>query len=536
MKKIILLLLLLTTNHVFAMGYKPEHITADSTWLVEFQQRIQEYDTLLNKGYWELKVYDSTSVDINKYSRKLREIVYHPYNKKRLDRIQGIFPDSLMNRVARVTYINLLNRWNKLDSGVRYYRDPLTSKFISYRADFEGQKRSNKFLRNIIGSDLDRQRRKDAWLAKISISPIIAEDLKKLIKERNRFARGYEFDNYYEFQLSKMGMTDDDLIQVLNKIENVSRKPYLRILERLKDEASFDTVEVWDVSYLFKSIPYNITTLLNYGTTRLVVDSVFASLGLSLDTLRIRTDFEERENKLQISFCAPITIPHDIAVSSQYSSGFTGLRTLLHENGHAVYFSHINQQHYSLKNTPASCLSEGMAMFIGEYSNHPDFWLKFINSQDSYSEISTQQLKVRKIYILRRLLALIYFERDLYLSDGENPNDLYWYYQHGILFVNPQPSIEAWAWSERLVFYPVYNQNYVIGELIASQTRAYLTAQGEPLMNNPNIGLYLKEKYFNPGASKDWFELVEDATGEPLTTKHLISEMFGEQHQPEIID
>ena len=68
---------------------------------------------------------------------------------------------------------------------------------------------------------------------------------------------------------------------------------------------------------------------------------------------------------------------------------------------------------------------------------------------------------------------------------------------------------------------PVYYQNYLYGELFASQLETALADQAGGLVDRRDAGRFLADRVFAPGASRRWDRLVEAATGEPLSAAHL---------------
>jgi Zn-dependent M32 family carboxypeptidase len=63
---------------------------------------------------------------------------------------------------------------------------------------------------------------------------------------------------------------------------------------------------------------------------------------------------------------------------------------------------------------------------------------------------------------------------------------------------------------------PVYYQNYLYGELVASQLGDAVEARATGLVDRVDAGRLLVDEFFAPGASLRWDRLVERATGEPL--------------------
>ena len=76
-----------------------------------------------------------------------------------------------------------------------------------------------------------------------------------------------------------------------------------------------------------------------------------------------------------------------------------------------------------------------------------------------------------------------------------------------------------------LALAPVYYQNYLYGELVASQLQATLRARAGGIVDRPAAGRILVDELFAPGLAVRWDSLVEQVTGEPLTPRHLAAEL-----------
>ncbi len=71
----------------------------------------------------------------------------------------------------------------------------------------------------------------------------------------------------------------------------------------------------------------------------------------------------------------------------------------------------------------------------------------------------------------------------------------------------------------------MYYQNYLYGELVASQLQATLRTRAGGIVDRPEAGALLVQELFTPGLALRWDALVERATGEPLTARHLAAEL-----------
>ena len=119
------------------------------------------------------------------------------------------------------------------------------------------------------------------------------------------------------------------------------------------------------------------------------------------------------------------------------------------------------------------------------------------------------------------------FERQLYADPDADLDTLWWdlveRYQQ---LHRPDDRHEPdWASKIHLAAAPVYYQNYLYGELFASQLDATLTDRAGGLVDRADAGALLVRDVFGPGASLRWDELVIRSTGAPLSASHLARQL-----------
>ena len=119
----------------------------------------------------------------------------------------------------------------------------------------------------------------------------------------------------------------------------------------------------------------------------------------------------------------------------------------------------------------------------------------------------------------RWVLVMTNFERRLYADPDADLDTLWWdlVEQHQLVHRPDDRQAPDWAAKIHLAAAPVYYQNYLYGELFASQLDATLRDRAGGLVDRAAAGALLRDEVFAPGASLRWDALVERATGAPLT-------------------
>src|SRR5439155_13223275 len=138
-------------------------------------------------------------------------------------------------------------------------------------------------------------------------------------------------------------------------------------------------------------------------------------------------------------------------------------------------------------------------------------------------------LRAEMLIFLRWAITLVRFERELYRNSAQNLNRLWWQYVGRFQKFAPPPDRDQpdWASKNHLATSPVYYQNYVLGELMASQLlrHIYRNVVGkDSYVGNAAVGRYLVDNVFKAGARYDWNTMLKNATGEELNPEHFVGQ------------
>jgi len=178
--------------------------------------------------------------------------------------------------------------------------------------------------------------------------------------------------------------------------------------------------------------------------------------------------------------------------------------------------------------------TEGIAMLMGRLPRDPT-WLRVVAGvdDDAVDAITPALAEARRAALLvfaRWVLVMTNFERALYADPDADLDTLWWdLVEHHQLVRRPDGRhAPDWAAKIHLAAAPVYYQNYLYGELFASQLHATLAARTGGLVDQRDAGELLRRDVFAPGASLRWDDLVERATGEPLSAAHLARQLARE--------
>jgi Zn-dependent oligopeptidase len=208
----------------------------------------------------------------------------------------------------------------------------------------------------------------------------------------------------------------------------------------------------------------------------------------------------------------------------------TALTTLMHEAGHAAHFANVAQQSplFSQERAPTSvAYAENQSMFLDSLCDDAAWRARYARDRDGNVvpwSLLEEDIRARKPYAvfnLRAMLAVPYFEKALYeLSEEEvsaekiqNLAEETEKWIQGGLAGRPLLSVPHILSDESSCYY----HGYVLAEMSVHQTREYFMEKHGTIVDNPKVGPILREKYWEPGNSAMFLDLVEGLTGKPLT-------------------
>jgi peptidyl-dipeptidase A len=131
-------------------------------------------------------------------------------------------------------------------------------------------------------------------------------------------------------------------------------------------------------------------------------------------------------------------------------------------------------------------------------------------------------------------MVMYNFEKQLYADPDRDLNDLWWdlVEKYQLIHRPPGPADAGWASKLHFTSAPCYYHNYMLGELLASQLHHHIVRKVFKLDSDENLsyvgnkalGDYLRRRVLAPGARYHWNDMIERATGEPLTPEYFVEQ------------
>ncbi len=417
----------------------------------------------------------------------------------------------------------------------------------TFRATFEGGPVNDGLLDQVLREEPREARRREAWLATRQVGDEVADRVRKLARLRNRQAHHLGFPTFHELALDAAELDPDWLMELLGELERRSTPVYAQIKRELDSDLQRqfgrDDLQPWHYPerFLQHLPPDEHTASLDrhFPVQRIeaIAHSYFADLGLPIDDLWEASDMLPRKGKNQHAFSLPVEVPGDVRVLCNLVLGTRWMSTALHEFGHALYDRHVEPAlPLMMRGAAHSLVTEGVAMFFGRLVYEPRWLDAVAGVPPGLAEASAATLRTNQILFLRWAMVVVHFERALYAGPDGDLDAVWWDLVERFQGLRrPEGHTCAdWAAKIHVACYPVYYQNYVLGELVASQLHGALSQrlghsgdQAGALLAGRPVGGFFRE-LFAAGARHHWEETLRQITGSALSAGPYLRRFVGE--------
>ncbi|MFQ6034766.1 MAG: M2 family metallopeptidase [Sedimentisphaerales bacterium] len=519
-------------------------------------EKIKPLERQANLAGWKAAL-SGKSEDYDKASKltfKVRQVYSNPDEFAFIKDIKdsGQIKDALLARQLDVLYNKYLANQiePQLLKEIVELGTEIEEKFSTFRAHFEGKKVTDNEIKEILKTETNSERRKQAWLASKQVGAVVADDLIRLVKLRNQAARKLGFDNFHTFSLTTAEQDVKELDRIFDELYKLTNEPFAklkadldRILARAYDVAVEELMPWHYHDPFFQETPmvYQLDLDAYYEDkdVKELSTRFFAGIALPVESILVNSDLYEREGKNPHAFCTDIDREGDVRILCNLKNNEAWMETILHELGHAVYDKYHDPKVPYLLREPAHIFTtEAIAMFFGRLSRNPAWMQQMLGLTESQraeiEKVSGKYAQLKQIIFARWAMVMYDFEKQLYANPDQDLNSLWWDMVGKFQFVNRPSGRDEPDWAAKIHFTiaPCYYHNYVLGELLASQLHHYFvhhilkleSDKDVSYVDQKKVGDFLAQKIFKTGAVYRWNGMIERATGEPLTPKYFVAQ------------
>ncbi len=453
--------------------------------------------------------------------------------------------DSLLRRELLVWYNNMIKYQIDTTKLKRLIEAQVAveKKFSTFRAILNGKLLSDNEIDNILINSKSSAKLEQAWKASKAIGPLVAEDIKALVKLRNEIAKDLGFSNYHEMSLRISDQDPATITALFDELDSLTHDAFaavkMEIDSILAKQLKIGVNQLMPWHYqnrFFQEAPKIYETDLDKyyeGKDILfVINNFYHGIGLDVEDIIQRSDLYERNGKYQHAYCTNINREGDIRVMANIRNNQYWANTMLHELGHAVYEKYIDTALPFILREPAHIFTtEAIAIFFGNLASDPNWMMKNLNlplaDAKKIANDVRRYARLEKLIFSRWSQVMFRFEKSMYENPDQDLNKLWWDIVKKYQLLKPVEGRNEpdWATKIHIASVPCYYHNYLLGDLLAAQLNAYMEEniighKNPCYTGHPEIGDYLKENIFKPGSRYYWNDMIEKATGEKLTAKY----------------
>lgn len=460
----------------------------------------------------------------------------------------GEIRDEILKRELEVLYDGYLS--NQADPEILESMITKSSeiemKYSTFRANVNGKDISDNEVEEILSTSTSSEEVKNAWTEVKKLGPIVAEDIIILVKMRNDLAASLGFNNYHEMSLKLSDQDPAEINKIFDELDKLTRNSFIELKDEIdnylanKFSVAKSELRPWHYQdRFFQEAPamYEIDLDSYYkdqNIEKLTID-YYSSIGMDITDMIAKSDLYEKDKKNQHAYCIDVDKEGDIRVLCNIKPNNKWMNTMLHEFGHAVYDKYIDRDLPFVIRDPAHTFTtEAIAMLFGRMASNAQWMQDMLKIDDEEKEniagLSFESLRLEQLVFSRWVQVMYRFEKALYENPDRDLNTLWWDLVEKYQMVKrPEDrNMPDWATKIHIATSPCYYHNYLLGELLASQLNHYISKNicnsddynMQSFYNNKEVGKYLNEKVFAPGAKWHWNTMIEKATGEKLTAKY----------------
>ncbi len=415
-----------------------------------------------------------------------------------------------------------------LDSRIRGMVDKMAPQIVNYESKVDGRVVDRGDVRQILGGDRDRDRRRKAYEAYVPLAKLMEKNVIQLVRLRNAKAKSLGYPDYPHLVMAMNGLDYDWVIATLEKVRKGTDDIYAEWLASATRTFTIDEPYAWDLLFLQQQTTSFADRYFPADKAQDRLNATTSGMGFDITKLPVKiatADIPYSGRNIGVA------IPGDDRLIVNPASGARYYQALFHEAGHVLQVTQCTQTDPILKGyewtvgASEPVFHEGLSATMTEIVHSPD-WLKTIGALPA-DEVKRNLPSIKKAeaFELRMMLIDILTELELYRNPAGDIGGYERRMRKEIMGVDtPQASQSWWAASPYLLDYPIYQQNYIIAAIIGEEMQDVLVAKfGPQPWTKPEAGQWLKDTFLAPGTAKTWQEKVQAATGKPLDVDDYLS-------------
>jgi len=341
-----------------------------------------------------------------------------------VQKAEGDEPDSVQKK--RLRYFRRYLTTEYIAKQTAPLSDRLTNLEATTKVSFEGKDLPYRQVSSLLINEPKQKRRAGLYAAVDPVLDTLNTLLREIEQRNQRLAIDLGFASYTSLAEEVKGFSLTGLTPVLQRVLGETASTYTDLLREAAQKylhLSLSSFFRYDIGALFRSREFD--AFFSGAPMLERAESTYAGLGINLQSMKNLTiDADSRPLKIPRAVCYAIDVPSDVRLSVKPVGGFDDYRSLFHELGHALHYSHTKEYAFEFKYLGEPTVTENYA-FLSEYLLVNQAWLRLRTSMPVRVQKDFLRLQaLYRLYFLRRYCAKVLYE--LQLHDGvANPSSVY---------------------------------------------------------------------------------------------------------------
>jgi len=395
-------------------------------------------------------------------------------------------------------------------------QNSLQQKIIDFKPKISNVEVSGSERNKILESEPDRDLREEAYYAGKKLDGMIESELLELMTKRNNLAQKLGYEDYVQFGLTGQELNENELKILFESIREQTDEVWEQALKDIKVSLNIKKVMLWDLSFYQENmLPAPANTCFPKNKVMDIFKSVLKDAGGNLEILPIRVIVRDIPYG---GLCIPVELGKDIRILLNPRDGFMGYDTLFHEMGHGIQAAGLGGVSNTIAAGDPPFFWEGIAG-IYEHLMQAE---KVLRKNFGLDEKSVGQIQARSKFFrmswFRNIAIVCQLEWAAYRGE-KDLRDLLQDLTRSYLGIDLPKDI-GWAGNTLYTTHPLYNQNYLMMDVMALHTIESFTEQcGE--FPSENLFTFINENYIKPAGWVKWRDKIKNATGKELSADAL---------------
>lgn len=483
---------------------------------LEFYYQLKSLPAPNLKGYQELHRGLFSNRDYALALETWRPKVQDPVLARRVMLYQDVYLDFLYDN------FRLAKTDPRVSSEFTELQVALDREITAFKPLYGGARVGRAVVADALRSEPDRARRREAYLASREVSAQLAPRIRRLLLAARKLHRQMGFAGTVEARLRGAGMERAEVEGWLASLEEATREPYRALLERARKDLGVERLEPWDLRYWVErqsGLPKEA-----FAREKALPRLLALVRGLGFEPEKLSISVEEA-NLSNAGWNVPIRMGVEARLVVNPFEGRPYYDTLFHEYGHALHEVLIEQGTGTFRTDRPGPWAEGLAEVLAAFVRDPAWQRSALGLSEEQVRQAAEPERLRRLLRIRQLLFMNAFEYAAFDEPESGLAKRYGELMERYLMVKA-PEDPPWADDLFLIQPQVYVQNYLVSYMISAQINRTMRERfGPALAGQAGVAAYLRERFYRHGASRDWRDMVREATGKPLGPEALLGEL-----------